>query len=744
MGKFFLKLFSLIFLITIFLLVFLSYFGLETDRFDTLIKNKANSVNKNVRLEFNKTKIYLNIKELKLIVKLQKPLVVLKNNEIDLSKIDLFLSLKSFYTSDFILEKANIAFKKNDIKDLSKVTKLFLPRILNKKIKKIFSRGHIEGEFFLPFKLDGSISSAYTFFGKINNADVNLPKDYKIKNLTAKIQYGNNNSESLKIIIEEGSISNLKLADSFVKIKFEKNKKTIQSTIHTVGNVNLSEIKKISSLLNLKIEHLNDFNLNSDLRTNVQLYIDKSFKVKNITYSTKGNINSLQLKTTKGKSIKEFLPSFNGKILIKNAIVDYSTSDKKQLFKLEGDVKISENFEKLKINQTYKKENKKYNISVSSSLNNSSVKVEKLNYKKESGINANVDFDLDLIINKYLLIKSLSYLENKNEIFLKQIKLNKDLEIVDIKKIKTITYLNDLKNNDFTINKEDKLKISGDIFDAQPLLKSLFNNNGKKIFGKNFNSEIKINFKKVTTGTDDDISDLGVIASINSGSYNKLSLKGNFSINEIIEMSIYQVNEEKKTLQIISDRARPFIKHFDFIDGFEDGKLEYESTIFKTNSISNLVLSDFKVSKVPALAKLLTLASLQGIADTLSGEGIRFQSFEMKSNTKNNVLNIEDALAMGPAVSILLDGYVDKGKVVSLRGTLVPATKLNSIISKIPLVGDILVGKKTGEGVVGVSFRMKGPPKNIKTTVNPIKTLTPRFILRAVEKIKKKNQNKTK
>ena len=113
-------------------------------------------------------------------------------------------------------------------------------------------------------------------------------------------------------------------------------------------------------------------------------------------------------------------------------------------------------------------------------------------------------------------------------------------------------------------------------------------------------------------------------------------------------------------------------------------------------------------------------------------------------NRLNLSLNIEDVLAMGPAVSILLSGYVDKGKIVSLRGTLVPATKLNSIIASIPVVGDILVGKKTGEGVVGVSFKMKGPPKDIKTTVNPIKTLTPRFIVRAVEKMKKKKKEKTK
>ena len=51
----------------------------------------------------------------------------------------------------------------------------------------------------------------------------------------------------------------------------------------------------------------------------------------------------------------------------------------------------------------------------------------------------------------------------------------------------------------------------------------------------------------------------------------------------------------------------------------------------------------------------------------------------------------------------------------------------------------ILVGSKTGEGVFGVSFKIKGPPKSLETTVNPIKTLTPRFITRTLEKIKKNN-----
>ncbi len=72
-----------------------------------------------------------------------------------------------------------------------------------------------------------------------------------------------------------------------------------------------------------------------------------------------------------------------------------------------------------------------------------------------------------------------------------------------------------------------------------------------------------------------------------------------------------------------------------------------------------------------------------------------------------------------------------------MSGTLVPAKTLNSLVSKIPVVGNILVGDKVGEGVFGVSFKMKGLPGDVKTTVNPVKTLTPRFITRALEKMKK-------
>ena len=128
---------------------------------------------------------------------------------------------------------------------------------------------------------------------------------------------------------------------------------------------------------------------------------------------------------------------------------------------------------------------------------------------------------------------------------------------------------------------------------------------------------------------------------------------------------------------------------------------------------------------------------MQGIADLLTGEGIGFDEFEMNFKNKGNLMTIEEIYAIGPAISILMDGYVEQNKLISLRGTLVPATTINKAIGSIPVLGKILVGTKTGEGVFGVSFKIKGPPKKLETTVNPIKTLTPRFITRTLEKIKK-------
>ena len=741
MGKFFIRFFLIFLIVIVSVVVFLTYFGLETDRFDNLIKNRANEINQNVKLGFKKTKIHLNPTDLNLVVKLQKPKILIKNNEIDLSKLDLFLSLKYFFSSDFLLERAEVAFIKNDIKDLTKITNLFLPRIINKQLNKIFEKGNLEGEFVIPFEPDGSIGKDYGFSGKVSDASINFTKEFSIKNLTTEInQVKEFENNGFIAIIRNGSLFDLELAGSTINLKREENETKIKSLLHTNGKLSFSQIKIISSLFGLNIDFFKEVKGTADLKTNINFNLDKKFKIKNLSYSTEGNIASLELGTEEKRTIRKYLPLYDPKIVFKDTNIKFTKFKSDQLVELNGLIKLNDQFDSFKIRNKYNFNKKSFDIKGTADLTNSTINISKLNYKKKHGKNSELSFDVNFILDKHYHIRDLKFSADKTKIYLSDIKLNKNLEVVDFKKLEIETFLNEIKNNDFSINKSSKIIMSGEVFDAQPLIKSLYKSSDKKTFSKDFNSQVKINIDKAITGTEDDVFDFVMIANINKGSYDKLNLKGNFSENEIVEMSIYQVDEDEKTLQVISDRARPFVKNFDFIKGFEGGKLEYESIISKEISNSNLTITDFKVSKVPALAQLLTLASLQGIADTLSGEGIRFETFEMKSNSKGNVLNIEESFALGPAVSLLFDGYIDKGKTVSLSGTLVPARTVNKVIGWIPLVGKILVGNKIGEGVFGVSFKMKGPPKNIKTTVNPVKTLTPRFIVRALEKIKKRKK----
>ena len=58
------------------------------------------------------------------------------------------------------------------------------------------------------------------------------------------------------------------------------------------------------------------------------------------------------------------------------------------------------------------------------------------------------------------------------------------------------------------------------------------------------------------------------------------------------------------------------------------------------------------------------------------------------------------------------------------------------MISKISVIGNIVIPKEVGEGLFGISFKMKGTKSDMKTSINPLRTLTPRFIQKIIDKNK--------
>ena len=152
-------------------------------------------------------------------------------------------------------------------------------------------------------------------------------------------------------------------------------------------------------------------------------------------------------------------------------------------------------------------------------------------------------------------------------------------------------------------------------------------------FFDNQTRHFKVKFDQNDIDKDHVINNLsGEIVLIGS-KINALNLNSKFKENQKVSLSILTKNNEQVTT-FYSDIAKPFVKKFNFIKGFEEGKINFSSTKINNSSSSQLNIHDFKLKELPALTKLLTLASLQGIADILTGEGVRFMSLKLFLLTK--------------------------------------------------------------------------------------------------------------
>jgi hypothetical protein len=139
-------------------------------------------------------------------------------------------------------------------------------------------------------------------------------------------------------------------------------------------------------------------------------------------------------------------------------------------------------------------------------------------------------------------------------------------------------------------------------------------------------------------------------------------------------------------------------------------------------------ITQFRLINAPGLARLLSIATLTGLVDALTGEGFLFTGFRADFEKSGGRIEINDARAHGPSVGVTADGWIDTEKDrIALKGTLVPAYAINSILSNIPLIGTILQGGK-GEGIFAATFAATGRLSEPDFSYNPLAALAPGFL----------------
>ena len=614
----------------------------------------------------------------------------------------------------------NFDFIENSKVNLSSNNKFSFSLINKKKIDK--------------FELKSKINFDEIKFKK----NLNLP--ININNGELKLDYKNhifdiNVNSKIYFLSDEKKQPNLGDAKFLISKKKNENIKFKGNFSNTGNKINSDQIKEI---INIDNKLIPSQDLQFDSNNSIEFEFNKKNKIEKYKLNSNLKISKLEI-SHNGSNLKRFLPEYKDIIIFKDNLIEININKKIKDIKLKGLYSLNNNLsDSYKINLIQNSEILDFDANIN--LNNLFLNFKSLDYKKNKKINSNL-----IIKGRYkddLKFNQIEYKENLNTIQASNIILSKKYKIKNIDSV-ILNYENlnqKLNNIKFQKKNDNRYKLSGSEFDAQLLISNyLKGENTNNIFERfeNINANISVQLNNIFIDKNSKLTNLVGEISLKKNDVISAEIRSKINNKNDFSLSIKTNSRDEKVTNLFIEEPEPFIKNYKFIKGFTEGKLSYGSIEKNNETKANLKIFDFKVQDVPVLAKLLTLASLQGIADLLTGEGIRFNEFEMNYQSKQSLTNINEMYAIGPAISILMEGYIDRNKLTSLRGTLVPATTINKTISKIPLLGDILVGKKVGEGVFGVSFKIKGPPKDLKTSVNPIKTLTPRFITRTLEKLKK-------
>ena len=164
--------------------------------------------------------------------------------------------------------------------------------------------------------------------------------------------------------------------------------------------------------------------------------------------------------------------------------------------------------------------------------------------------------------------------------YVDNIKLTKNFKISNFEKIK-LNYIDiHEKKNDLIISKnKEQYIITGKEFDISNIVDEILKNDDEsslKLFDKK-NRIFKVNFDKNYIDEEHYLLKLKGKFQIKNNDLYDMDFNSKFFNNKNLSLSVKTKNNNKVTT-FYSDYAKPFVKKYKFIKGFEEGKIDFLST----------------------------------------------------------------------------------------------------------------------------------------------------------------------
>lgn len=187
-----------------------------------------------------------------------------------------------------------------------------------------------------------------------------------------------------------------------------------------------------------------------------------------------------------------------------------------------------------------------------------------------------------------------------------------------------------------------------------------------------------------------------------------------------------------RAMAIYTRDAGATLRALNIMDNVRGGTLDIRGSIVGKRGerfVGLIAMRNYRLIKAPILKRIVTQGSLEGLLGAFDNDkGVLFKEFIAPFEYRKGRIRVRNGRAIGSQLGVTFEGTLDlTAQRIEMDGTVVPNYTLNSILGKLPLVGEILVGGKNS-GIIATAYTAEGPLKHPRLKVHALSTLTPAFL----------------
>ena len=185
------------------------------------------------------------------------------------------------------------------------------------------------------------------------------------------------------------------------------------------------------------------------------------------------------------------------------------------------------------------------------------------------------------------------------------------------------------------------------------------------------------------------------------------------------------------SVSIRGSDAGAVLEAADLYRGARGGRLLVDASLGEGGGMTGRMrIEDVVVRSEATFRDVLRDGGLSDAGAAVSSSGLSFRKIWVPFTYRDGQITLTDAIATSPALALKMNGTVNEATdQMDLYGVMSPAYVLTGALNEIPVIGDILSGGE-GEGILAMTFTLRGATRDPEFSVNPLSVLAPGFLRR--------------